>query len=257
MKYYLTHGATPNYLDPKKKKALRLKSSQYQLLEGILCIQNYDGVFLRCLEKRDVGKVLSELHDGLAKGHYDGDNVAHKILRGGYYWPSLLKYSHAYVTRCQECQKSKGREKKVAFPLQPMIVERPFQQWGLDVIREINPNSSQLHKYILTSTDYFTRWSEEITLKTIKTSFLQSHIITRFGVPDSLVFDNEKYISSLKLTGFSFERNIKVKYSTNYYTQGNGLEKSTNKNLINILKKTVNDHQRNWHLALKNTLWDD
>jgi hypothetical protein len=70
-------------------------------------------------------------------------------------------------------------------------------------------------------------------------SFLESHIITRFGVPESLVFDNAKYFSSLKLTEFSLERNIKVKYSTNYYPQGNGLEESTNKNLINILKKML------------------
>jgi hypothetical protein len=156
---------------------------------------------------------------------------------------------------------SVGREKKVAFPLQPVIIECPFQQWGLDVIGEINPNSSQLHKYILTTTDYFTRWSEAIPLKTINenqvTSFLESHIITRFGIPDSLVFDNAKYFSSLKLTEFSLEQNIKVKYSTNYYPQGNGLAESTNKNLIKILKKIVNDHQRNWHLTLQNALWDD
>jgi hypothetical protein len=102
-----------------------------------------------------------------------------------------------------------------------MIIECPFQQWGLDVIEEINPKSSQLHKYIMTTTEYFTRLSEAIPLNTINESevifFLQSHIITRFGVPESLVFDNEKYFSSLKLNEFSLDRNIKVTYSRNYY----------------------------------------
>jgi hypothetical protein len=68
-------------------------------------------------------------------------------------------------------------------------------------------------------------------------SFLESHIITRFGVPQSLVFDNAKYFSSLKLTEFSLEKGIKIKYVTNYYPQGNGLAESTNKNLIQSLKK--------------------
>jgi hypothetical protein len=86
-------------------------------------------------------------------------------------------------------------------------------------------------------------------------SFLESHIITRFEIPESLVFDNAKDFSSLKLTEFSLEQNIKVKYSTNYYPQGNGLADSTNKNLIKILKKIVNDHQINWHLALQKALW--
>ena len=53
--------------------------------------------------------------------------------------------------------------------------------------------------------------------------FLQNHIMTRFGVPISLVFDNASYFSSIILTRFSNERWIKMHYSANYYPQGNGL----------------------------------
>ena len=37
----------------------------------------------------------------------------------------------------------------------------------------------------------------------------------------------------------------------------NGLEESINKNLIRILKKTMIENQRSWHLALPNALWAD
>ena len=84
--------------------------------------------------------------------------------------------------------------------------------------------------------------------------FLQNHIMTRFGVPISVVFDNASYFSSIILTAFSNERGIKLHYSANYYPQGNGLVESTNKNLIRILKKTVIENQRSWHLALPNAL---
>ena len=53
--------------------------------------------------------------------------------------------------------------------------------------------------------------------------FLQDHIITRFGVPISLVFDNATYFSSIILTAFANERGIKLHYYANYYPQGNGL----------------------------------
>ena len=69
--------------------------------------------------------------------------------------------------------------------------------------------------------------------------FLQDHIMTRFGVPISLVFYNAYYFSSIKMTTFENEKEIKLHYSTNYYLQGNGLVESTNKNLIRILKKTI------------------
>jgi hypothetical protein len=52
---------------------------------------NYDGVLLRFLEKEDVEKVLRELHDGPTGGHFAGETTSHKILREGYYWPTLFK----------------------------------------------------------------------------------------------------------------------------------------------------------------------
>ena len=74
--------------------------------------------------------------------------------------------------------------------------------------------------------------------------FLQNHIMTKFGVPISLVFYNASYFSSIKLTAFANEKGIKLHYSANYYPQGNGLAESKNINLIRILKKTVIENQR-------------
>ena len=119
--------------------------------------KNYDGVLLRCLEKEDAKKVMTDLHDGPAGGHFSGDTTAHKILRAGYYWPTLFKDAHAHVRKCDICQRCSGRQAKAAGPLKPVMITEPFEQWGLDIIGEIKPNSSLQHKYILTATDYFTR----------------------------------------------------------------------------------------------------
>jgi hypothetical protein len=43
--------------------------------------------------------------------------------------------------------------------------------------------------------------------------------------------------------------------SSNYYPQGNGLVESTNKTLIQILKKTIDKKKINWHLKLTDALW--
>jgi hypothetical protein len=86
------------------------------------------------------------------------------------------------------------------------------------------------------------------------------HIITRFGLAISLVFDNATYFSSLKLTKFSLEKGIKIKYISNYYPQGNGLVESTKKNLIHIIKKIkkiVTNHHRNRDSMLVDALWVD
>ena len=59
--------------------------------------------------------------------------------------------------------------------------------------------------------------------------FLQDHIMTKFGVPISLVSYNDSYFSSIKLTAFAKKNIIKLHYSSNCYPQGNGLVESTNK----------------------------
>jgi hypothetical protein len=214
---------------------------------------------MRCLEKDEAEKVLSELHAGEVGGNFGGDTTSHKVLRDGYYWPTLFKYAHVLCRKCVICQKAIGRVKNETFPLHPVTVDSPFQQWGLDIIVPINPSSSHHHKYIITTTDYFTIWSEVAPLKVVNTnqvvSFLNSHIITRFSIPECLVFYNTYYFSSLDMNVFSLEKGIKLKYSANYYPQGNGLAESTNKNLINIIKRTVFENHKNWHNALFNALW--
>ena len=97
LKYYLTHGSSLNHLDARKKGAFRLKYAQYQLIDNVFFRQNYDQILLRCLEKVNAEHILTELHDGLAGGHFSGETTTHKVLRAGYYWPTLFKDAHAHA----------------------------------------------------------------------------------------------------------------------------------------------------------------
>ena len=56
---------------------------------------------------------------------------------------------------------------------------------------------------------------------------------------------------------FAIKRGFKLKYSANYYPQGNGLAESTNKNLIKIIKIKIDQSQKNWHKSLIFALWAD
>ena len=54
-----------------------------------------------------------------------------------------------------------------------------------------------------------------------------------------------------------FKYGIILSHSSDYYPQGNGLAKSTNKNLMTILKKTVGDNKRSWDSKIKYAMWAD
>eukprot|EP00253_Pinus_taeda_P012708 PITA_12708 len=77
------------------------------------------------------------------------------------------------------------------------------------------------HRWILTATEYFTKWIEAIP------------------------------------TRQATDANISLGHSTAYYPQGNGLAESSNKSLVNIIKKLLEISKKGWHKKLINALWAD
>ena len=99
-----------------------------------------------------------------------------------------------------------GKRKLVPFPLNPIYVEAPFQQWGLDFIGEINANSLGQHRCILKTTYYFTKWIEAIPTRRVVHAmimgFLEENILARFGCPRRIVTKNATAFKSKKNINF-------------------------------------------------------
>jgi transposase InsO family protein len=75
-------------------------------------------------------------------------------------------------------------------------------------------------------------------------SFLEDRIITRYGDPTKIITNNTKAFISLDLEIFFFKYGIVLSHSSNYYPQGNGLVESSNKNLMNIVKRIVGENKK-------------
>jgi transposase InsO family protein len=82
-------------------------------------------------------------------------------------------------------------------------------------------------------------------------------IMARFGCPNRIVIDNVAYFKVEPLIHFFEQFGITLIHSTPYYPQGNGLVESSNKRLIKIIKKLLEDNKKAWDSKLKFSLWDD
>jgi len=89
--YLVNHGTCVENLNPRERRALRLKFAQYHLINYVHLHVNYDGVFLICIEDDDAEKVLKQIHDDPTGGHFVRETTTHKILSAGYYWPTLFR----------------------------------------------------------------------------------------------------------------------------------------------------------------------
>jgi hypothetical protein len=86
-------------------------------------------------------------------------------------------------------------------------------------------------------------------------TFIQEHIITRFGIPYKLISDNGTPFINKDVWEVLEHYRVKYRYSTLYYLQGNGQVEVTNRMLLRILSKMVFDYGNNWGAHLADVLW--
>jgi hypothetical protein len=191
--FFLQELQPPDGMGKRKARALKLKAIRYCLIDQVLYWKYPLGVLLRCLDPQEAQKIIFDFHDSLCGGHHFWRTTTYKILRAGYFWPTLFADVCEKIRACIKCQKFSGKKQLKSFPLKPVVASGPFQQWGLDFIGEIHPTSSGQHRWILTATDYFTKWIEAIPTRSashkVIIGFLED-IIVRFGCPRRIVTDN-------------------------------------------------------------------
>jgi transposase InsO family protein len=94
---------------------------------------------------------------------------------------------------------------------------------------------------MLVATNYFTKWTEVVALKNMThkevIEFITEHIIHRFGIPQTLTTDQGTSFMSKEVREFAELYRIKLLNSSPYYAQANGQTESSNRTLINLVKK--------------------
>ena len=178
----------------KEAKKIRRVASRYWLsVDCKLYRRSFAGPYLLCLYPKKVKELLTKLHDRVCGGHVGGRSLAHRAMTQGFWWPQMQKDATEYVRRCEQCQKRAPLIHQPAGRLNPINSPWPFAQWGLDILGPF-PRATGNRRFVLVAVDYFTKWAEAEALANIRDvdvkKFMWKNIVTRFGVPNSLVSDN-------------------------------------------------------------------
>ena len=120
---------------------MKLKATKFCIIEQYLYWKYPRGVLLNCLLENESQHMTKEFHEGDCGGNHSWKVTVNKLLRDRFYWPSLFLDVYKETTKFHQCHVFEGKRKVVSLPLNPISVEAPFQQWGLDFIGEINTNS--------------------------------------------------------------------------------------------------------------------
>lgn len=138
--------------------------------------------------------VLEEVHQGIFGAHCSHLTLAKKLLRMGYYWPTMEVDAYHFVKRCVPCQQHDDLIHTPTQDLQLTITPWPFSHWGFNRVGQVYPNSTNGHKYIISTTEYFTKCVKAIpltyTTRKQVSKFILNYIIYHFSIPQDIMIDN-------------------------------------------------------------------
>ena len=170
---YLKTGVLPDGSDATRK--VKVQASRFVLIKGVLYKRGFSRPYLRCLCHEEANYVMREVHEGICGNHSGARSLVHKLIRAGYYWPTMMKDAQAYVNACDKYQRFSNLIRQPSEELTPMTALWPFAQWGLDIMGPFPAAVRQL-KFLVVGIDYFTKWVEVEALATITERNIRSFV---------------------------------------------------------------------------------
>lgn len=133
--------------------------SHYFWDEPYLFKRGSDGLFCRCIAREEVDGLLQHCHGSNYGGHFATFKIATKIVQAGFWWPSLFKDIHDFISWCDRCQREGNISRRNKMPPNPILEVEVFDIWGIDFMGPFNP-ASYGNQYILVAVHYVSKWVE-------------------------------------------------------------------------------------------------
>ncbi|GJW25709.1 reverse transcriptase domain-containing protein [Tanacetum coccineum] len=215
-----------------------------------------DQVIRRCVSGQEALDILKACHSGPTGGHYGANYTARKIFDSGFYWPTIYKDAHDFVTRCDICQRQGKITQRDEMPQNSIQVCEIFDIWGIDFMGPFP--SSRGNKYILVAVDYLSKWVEAKALPTndarVVCKFLKT-LFSRFGAPRAIISDRGTHFCNDQFTKVMLKYGVTHRLSTAYHPQTSGQVEVSNRGLKRILERTVGENRASWSDKLDDALW--
>ena len=254
---YLVAKVIPPEFNYQKKKRFFTHLKHYYWEEPILYRHCADQVIRRCVPEDEIHSILNHCHTLPCGGHFGGQRTAAKVLQSGFYWPSLFKDAHQFVSTCDKCQRMGNISRKDEPPMHPILEVELFDFWGIDFMGPFPASYNNL--YILLAVDYVSKWVEAIPTQTndakVVAHFLRSNIFSRFGTPRALITDNGTHFCNKVIDKVLQKYGVRHRTSLAYHPQSNGQAEVSNREIKYILEKTVNSSRKDWSKKIDDALW--
>lgn len=254
---YLVCGELPSDWSAQDKRKFLVEVRNFYWDDPYLFKYCPDQIMRRCIPESEVSSVLNFCHSAACGGHFSMKKTAVKILQCGLYWPTLFKDTNNFCRSCERYQKLGALCRRNMMPLNPILVIEIFDCWGINFMGPFPSSFGYL--YILLAVDYVSKWVEAVACRTNDNTtvvkFLKENVLSRYGTPRVIISDQGTHFCNRSFEALMRRYGVLHKVSTAYHPQTNGQAELANREVKQILKKTVNPNRKDWSLRLSDALW--
>ncbi|KAI3505957.1 hypothetical protein L1887_28299 [Cichorium endivia] len=200
--------------------------------------------------------LLEEAHKSKFSIH-PGETKMYRDLREYYWWPGMKREVAWFVERCMTCRRVKAEHQRPHGKLQPLeIPEWKWEHITMDFITKL-PRTPRRMDTIwvivdrLTKSAHFLPIQETFSAKELAKVYVDE-IISRHGIPVSVISDRDVRFTSRFWRKFHEELGTRLHFSTAYHPQTDGQSERTIQTLEDMLRACVIDFGGSWdsHLPL-------
>jgi transposase InsO family protein len=120
-------------------------------------------------------------------------------------------------------------------------------------------SNSEGYEYILVVVNYVSKWVEVLPCRVADAMhskrMFHEVIFPRYGVPRIVISDGGSHFIDQTFQNALTKVGVDHRISTPYHPQTSGQAETSNKQIKNILQKTVNQMGRSWRSKLSEALW--
>ena len=89
--------------DANEAKKIRKRVARFTILNDVLYKRGFSMLYLNFVDDDEVKYILEEIHEGIYGDHADPRSLMTKVIRTGYFWPTMQVDALELVKKCDKC----------------------------------------------------------------------------------------------------------------------------------------------------------
>ena len=100
---FLQDGHLPQ--DSKEAKKIKKRVARFMILNDTLYKRGFSMPYLKCVDEEEAKYILEEIHEGIYEDHAGPRSLVNRVVRTGYFWPTIQVDAIELVKKCDKCQR--------------------------------------------------------------------------------------------------------------------------------------------------------